>query len=824
MSKFNDVSKYAYKIKMDKIFHSEGKPKKFTFKQMIKHLPEYFRLKKYQKRMAKRKTEQPFDIDFISMPNTGAVMGVPLGGIGTGSIMRGWKGDFNRWQIKPGKYSYKTVSANQFSIYVKHKGEKAKTTVINSNTDNQYEIPEWDWNLDGGCGEYQALYPIALTNINDDKLGLRMSCKQISPIIANNYKESSYPCCVFEWTVENIKDKDADIGLMFSFKNGFADENDAKGGHNNDVISNRDITLIKMHNNYIIQKRITNAIELKNPVMYQDPLTFAVATKHKPDRDVTYNSKFVLNHEGYASLWKDFKKDGKLDNQINNDPSKSGEEIGSAVCVSVKLHAGEHKKIVFSLAWDMPVIRFGDGRAWYRRYTKFFDKTGNSAGKISIEALNNYEKWENDIIEWQKPILENPKSPDWFKTMLINETYYLSDAGTVWTNGQPDGYCIEDDPMPENDDWGHFAYLEGHEYTMYNTYDVHFYASFCLCMLFPELELSLQRDFANSVFMGHQERHWTFGSGGSCIRKIKGAVPHDFGAPAEDPWIKTNVYNFHDTTQWKDLNSKLVLQVYRDYIATGDKVFLAECWEALQTAVDYLVQFDRDDDCMIENDGFPDQTYDAWGVKGVSSYTGSLWIACLTAMESISNILGENKKAGIYKDYKEKAKKVFENNLWEGRYYRFDNHSSYTRKIIMADQLAGQWYANICGLESVVKRENAVSSLKMIHKLNVKGFEDGNRGAVNSVLPNGKVDKSNIQSAEVWTGSTLGIASLMLSEGLNDEAWDTAWGIYHTSYEEKGYFFQTPEAWDYKGEFRALGYMRPLSVWAIQWVLDREKD
>ncbi len=44
-------------------------------------------------------------------------------------------------------------------------------------------------------------------------------------------------------------------------------------------------------------------------------------------------------------------------------------------------------------------------------------------------------------------------------------------------------------------DQGQFLYLEGHEYLMYNTYDVHFYASFALLQLWPQLELSLQKDF-----------------------------------------------------------------------------------------------------------------------------------------------------------------------------------------------------------------------------------------------------------------------------------------------------------------------------------------
>lgn len=39
--------------------------------------------------------------------------------------------------------------------------------------------------------------------------------------------------------------------------------------------------------------------------------------------------------------------------------------------------------------------------------------------------------------------------------------------------------------------YGRFAYLEGHEYRMYNTYDVHFYASHALCALWPNLQVDL---------------------------------------------------------------------------------------------------------------------------------------------------------------------------------------------------------------------------------------------------------------------------------------------------------------------------------------------
>jgi len=116
---------------------------------------------------------------------------------------------------------------------------------------------------------------------------------------------------------------------------------------------------------------------------------------------------------------------------------------------------------------------------------------------------------------------------------------------------------------------GQFLYLEGIEYQMWNTYDVHFYSSFALVMLFPKLELSIQRDFAAAVMMHDPSKMKLLHDGQWVPRKVLGAVPHDIGM--NDPWFEVNAYNLYDTDRWKDLNPKFVLQVYRDVVATGDK-------------------------------------------------------------------------------------------------------------------------------------------------------------------------------------------------------------------------------------------------------------
>ena len=95
-------------------------------------------------------------------------------------------------------------------------------------------------------------------------------------------------------------------------------------------------------------------------------------------------------------------------------------------------------------------------------------------------------------------------------------------------------------------------------------------------------------------------------------------------------------------------------------------------------------------------------------------------------------------------------------------------------------------------------------------------FGNGEMGAANGMAADGSIIRDNEQAQEVWVGTSFGLAALLLSEGLKDEAYHTAWGIHHVVYETKGYWFRTPEAWDDTGNFRAPMYMRPAAVWAME--------
>lgn len=341
------------------------------------------------------------------------------------------------------------------------------------------------------------------------------------------------------------------------------------------------------------------------------------------------------------------------------------------------------------------------------------------------------------------------------------------------------------EPGNTEEDVGRFLYLEGVEYVMWCTYDVHFYASYALLELFPKIELNIQRDFAKAVLSEDGRKVKFLADGKFGIRKVRGAVPHDLGT--HDPWNEMNAYNIHDTSRWKDLNTKFVLQVYRDFAATRDMSFGVDVWPSVRAAIEYMEQFDRDGDGVIENDGFPDQTYDTWTVHGISAYCGCLWVAALQAAAAMAHELGDREFAETCKSKFLKARPVLEAELWNGSYFNYDSGSSSNSKSIQADQLAGQWYTASSGLPPLFDDFKIKSALRKIYDFNVMKVRGGRMGAVNGMHPNGKVDETCMQSREIWTGVTYGVAATMILAGMEEEAFKTAEGIFLAGWSEEGF-------------------------------------
>jgi non-lysosomal glucosylceramidase len=197
-----------------------------------------------------------------------------------------------------------------------------------------------------------------------------------------------------------------------------------------------------------------------------------------------------------------------------------------------------------------------------------------------------------------------------------------------------------------------------------------------------------------------------------------------------------------------------------------------------------------------------------------------LWLAAVTAAEAMARRLGDAEAERRWAGWFERGQGAFDRRLWRGRYFAYDDGAGPSSDSIMADQLCGQWYADVTGLGDLLPADRVETALRTIHANNVLRFRDGRMGAVNGMRPDGSVDASSEQSSEVWAGTTYALAAFMIGRGLVEEGWETARGVAEVTY-ERGLWFRTPEAYDADGDFRAAIYLRPLAIWAIEEALRR---
>jgi non-lysosomal glucosylceramidase len=733
------------------------------------------------------------------MVDDGPWAGIPIGGMGSGSIGRTHRGDAARWHLEPGKHAFAPVAADGFSLYVGRPGGTGTATVLS--TLRPSVLPAWGWTLPEGAGAYHALFPRAWHSFEPEVFGVGLVGEQLSPVIAGDLVSSALPLGAFEWWIENPGSEPLTVGLMLTWQDPAADPTrPAPAGAWHEAVDTPGAGGAILHAPASVPAGLRG--------------TFALAAAREPGVTVTVRSRFDALAD--TELWADFAADGRLDPCGDRDPSRDGEAIGAAVAATVELAPGERRSVRFALAWDLPIVEFGAGRRWWRRYTREWGRTGERAFELATHALDHAAGWRAAIEAWQRPVLEATDRPAWYKAALFNELYFLVDGGTFWEAGEVDG------PEPDPADPGRFALLECLDYQFYDSVDVDFYASFAILRLFPELEARGIRDLLASIPVDDPTEVTIDASGLPARRKVGGTVPHDVGGPDDDPFYRPNRYTYQDVSVWKDLGPKFVLQVWRDAVADpiGGDHLIRDAWPTVDAVLTRVAAFDRDRDGLPEHDGVPDQTYDTWLMRGPSAYGGSLWLAALAAAEAMARRLGLDEGARRWEAWFERGQVAFDRRLWRDDHYLYDDGGDASSNSVMADQLAGQWYADATGLGDILPRDRVDTALRTIHRLNVHAFAGGTMGAVNGMYPDGSVDTSSEQSQEVWVGTTYALAAFMIGRGLLDEGWQTARGAAAVTY-ERGLWFRTPEAYDRDGNFRASLYLRPLAIWAIEEALGR---
>ncbi len=782
--------------------------------------------------------ENPYTVRTQSNLDDGADHGMPLGGFGAGAIGRSTSGDFNLWHIDGGEHIFRSIPACQFSVFEHKEGETPQVYAMATQAPKDGSLSRWAW-YPKEKGTYSALYPMSWYEY-EGVFHSKLICEQFSPIWAENYQESSYPVALFEWTAHNPTDKPITVSIMLTWQNmvGWF----TNGAKSSEITMRDDGSPV-----YEYQPRLGNSTGnynqwikdyhrvgcLMDRVRLYDEIResegqFAIASVTSPFMEVFYQTRWDATGDG-SDLWDDFAHNGSLRDYEDETPSEPGEQIATAMAIRFTIPPGKTRKIPFILAWDFPITEFAQNVNYYRRYTDFFGRSGKNAWTIVRTALKHGDLWKEKIEAWQKPILGRADLPSWLKMALFNELYLLADGGTLWTSAS------EDDPI------GQFGVLECLDYRWYESLDVRLYGSFGLLMGWSKLDKSVLQAFARAISEGNNTPRLIGYNLTMAVRKRIGATPHDLGAPNEHPWEKTNYTSYQDCNQWKDLPCDFVLQVYRDYVLTGakDTEFLWDCWDGITETLTYLKTFDQDEDGIPENSGAPDQTFDDWRLEGISAYCGGLWISALEAAIKIGEILIENPsfyperiddfdpedikdKITSYQAWLQQARSIYHDTLWNGNYYNLDSESK--SDVVMADQLSGEFYAQLLNLPNVVEKEYVETTLKTIYSACFLKFHNGKYGVANGVKIDGSPEKPDAtHPLEVWIGINFGLAAFMIKNEMKEEGLKIAETVVKQIY-ENGLQFRTPEAITPRGTFRASHYLRAMAIWAIYGVLTGFKE
>lgn len=716
----------------------------------------------------------------------GYIDGAPIGGLGAGSVTWRYDGNFYDGRLEIGRNDMDINEGCGFYIFQKPSGGKTSAKRLDAAS------------IGPGQAEYYSLFPKSWVDYYGDDFACKARVTQFSPIIPGDYKLSSYPVGIYLWEVTNPSDKPCEVAIMLTWTNG-------TGGGAAAPVSDDSGRL--------------HGISIVN-----SGCEFTIACEKVRGTEISYTSSDDID-----KISVDFFEDGFLgsgtvrDKNSRNNFTPDGANQGKtgAICVNMELRPGQALRFPMALAWDMPITKGFKESDWYREYTRYFGRSGANSWIIAQEALKNADKWEASVDGWQKEILDNAQYPDWLKTSLFNELYYYFAGGTVWEAGAASG-------QPDNPDEDMFGSLECYEFPYYGTSDVRFYGSWALLQLWPEIEKQCVRQFCDSVYTTRSDRP-----------EALGTTAHDFGmfGSAFKRW---NGYTYRDSRNWKDLNSKLVLMVYRDWALTGktDADFLEYCRLPVRKAMEKVRSQDEDGDGLPDSNGI-DQTYDNMSLTGDTAYCGGLYLAACEAAAELAGAVGDDGLAEKYNSWLKQGRSSFEEQLWNGSYYNIDtgsgkeagdsatggNASGGGAGRIMSDQLCGHWYAVACGLPGIVPDERAVSAFNKIYDFNFKMFDNGTHGIVNVMLPSGEIDTESSQASECWVGTSWGVAAGMIQQGMTEQADEIGRSLYDTIWNTGELWFRTPEAWQAgAAQVRSPYYMRATAVWAVKHAYDISSD
>ena len=285
---------------------------------------------------------------------------LPLGGIGTGTVSLGGRGEFRDWEIMnvpAKKYSTVTPGNNApfFAIYTKSKNGKAETTLLAGSLYDQEYLHYEGRPVDHhglprfANSQFEAAYPFGQVSLSDNALPVKVKVKGFNPLVPGDSDASGIPIAILSYEVTNVTSEPVEVSVCGSIRNFIG-----KDGSKFTTNWKGDYIPIGCKGNKNIFKSDNG---LKGIYFYSegvdknDPAFGTLALTTAEIENVTYrtSSKADNWNNGILNFWDDFSADGEL-----TELPKSSDEDPMA-SLAVKKIIEPFKSKTFSFFYCCPV-------------------------------------------------------------------------------------------------------------------------------------------------------------------------------------------------------------------------------------------------------------------------------------------------------------------------------------------------------------------------------------------------------------------------------------------------------------------------------------
>ncbi len=632
-------------------------------------------------------------------------IGLPLGGIGTGVVSLGGRGNLHSWEIVNRPAKGFDLEQSFFALYTR--------TADGSQTTHALEgtIPPADY--EGARGStvpnhglprfrdcrFDAAYPFGAVHLSDADVPLRAELQAFNPLIPTDSENSGIPVAVLRFVLKNDTDADIEAAVCGSLRN-FIGTDGSSGAPNRNVNSYREAD--GLAGIFMESQGVAPDAPQAGSLALATPLASGSRISH---RRAWANLSWG---DSLLDFWDDFSADGALDDR---DQAGKDDPTGS-LCASLVVPAGGARAVTFLLCW-----RFPNRTTWRESGANHPQSTVQAGARIGNYYAERFaDAWSAAAYTYSKL--------DW----LESETRAFVEA-----------FCSADLPHQVKEA-ALFNVSTLRSQTVFRTPDGYVFG-------WEGCDDDMGCCFGSCTHVWNYEQATAFLFGGLAMGMRE--VEFLYATRADGGMSFRVDLPLQHARSWSlaaaDGQMGCIMKLYRDWQLSGDADKLRELYPQARRALEFCWLpggWDEDKDGVME--GCQHNTMDV-EYYGPNPQMGIWYLGALRAMEEMALAQADTAFAAECRALFENGSAWIDANLFNGDYYEHEIRPGNKRESILpmlihesmgaadpsepvlqlgagclVDQLVGQFLAHVSGLGYLVAADKVKQTLNSIMRYNFK--------------------------------------------------------------------------------------------------------